>query len=143
MLKDLKIGLAPPQLPSGALNPEAPSTNFTLLLTHIAEHAGFYKLMLGPTGAGIFANHLRDQLKGFIASRWAQLTENQTLEPLMPTDLILDFYASAYVGAIAWWINQSSPTPVDEMVRHLTLLTTSTSYTALGIKRFDQDETPI
>lgn len=132
VLEDIDARLSQPISDSGQLNHEAPRTNLRLMLTHIRHHAAFYKVMLGQNIAGIFGNRLRDYLRDVVANRWRVLEKQHMIKATMPLDLILDFYASGYIGAISWWVSQDCPGTIEQMVENLMLLTTSTSDDALG-----------
>ncbi|MEO0562098.1 MAG: TetR/AcrR family transcriptional regulator [Chloroflexota bacterium] len=134
VLATLKAQLAPPVSVDGTVNHAAPLTNLHLMLTHVKAHAAFYRTMLGQTVPGTFDNHLRDHLRKVAAGRWRALEEQGLIQATMPIDLILDFYASAYVGAVSWWVHQGCPGTVEQMVQNLMQLTASASYSTLGVQ---------
>lgn len=134
----LKARVQSPTVASGAVNHRAPAANLELLLVHVAEHADFYRVMLGMKGSAAFTNRLRDYLITITRTRWNHIGVRNVLNPGMPPDLVLQFIASAYIGVIAWWVaNGCNGTP-SRIADHMHTLTQHGPYPALGLTPPDE-----
>jgi hypothetical protein len=92
-----------------------------ILLKHIQPFADFYRVMLGPKGDPLFAQHLRQNTeKRFRSSSTKVPTELGPDEP--PVDLRLSCIAYAGLGAITWWLEQKqscSPEQLTDWLRQI------------------------
>lgn len=132
-LEDLKSQTHPPLAASGEMNHTALGTNLVTMLVHVAENAAFYRVMLGKDGVGTFVSRLRDYLRQVAAERWQILATSNVSQPVMPTEVVLNFIASAYIGVIVWWVDHRCPGTPTEMADHLLVLTIEGPCGALGI----------
>jgi len=133
----LQSQLRPPLSKSGEMDHDAPAANLEALLTHVAEYADFYRLMLGRAETAVFSDRIREYMRQVTSDRMQLMMDRNTIQPVVPVELILDFFASAYVGAVTWWVRQGCPGTIQEMVDYLLILTTSATYPALGLQISD------
>lgn len=122
----------PPHAETGDLDYGALAANFEAMLTHVAENADFYRVMLGKDGANAFVSRLREVLRTVAAQRWQMIAAN-AVPPAMPPEMILDFIASAYIGVIAWWVEHDCLGNPAEVAAHLLTLTVQGPYQAFGL----------
>ncbi|NDJ59860.1 MAG: TetR/AcrR family transcriptional regulator [Chloroflexi bacterium] len=132
--EELKARMRPPESDGGALDHGAPLANSEAMLAHVAENADFYRVMLSEDGAGTFVSRLRTYLRESSAERWQVVATYAAADPLMPPDLILHFVASAYIGAIVWWVAHDCPGSAAQMASHLFTLTMQGPYRAFGLQ---------
>lgn len=111
-----------------------PPVGLVQLLEHIASHARFYRIMLGKGGSSAFSSYLRDYFARIIRQRIEALTQ-PTSPPQMPLDLMVQFYASAYLGSIVWWLEQHMPYTPEQLARWAMELLILGPHTLLGIQR--------
>ncbi|WLR51026.1 TetR/AcrR family transcriptional regulator [Bacillus tianshenii] len=105
---------------------------FERLFTYVAEHADFYKVMLGDRGIPAFRNKLllliRSNLNKVLAS--LEMTED-ALD--IPKDILLYYVSSANLGLLESWLKQDMPYSPTYMARQITRLTTLGPLKAAGI----------
>ncbi len=133
VLEDIKKQLQPSLIEAGVINMNAPTANLSLMLNHVLAHAKFYRVMLTHAETPSFTNHLHDILRQIIHDRLHTLEQQNTLKLQVPRNLIVDFYSSAYIGAISWWVKQNCEDTVDDVVSHLLILTRFGVYPALSL----------
>ena len=83
-----------------------PAASLTALFMHVADHAAFYRVMLG---VGLFSTRLQAALETLPVD---------TSSPA-PHDLFAGCRAGAILGALRWWLRQDSPPPPGEMAAYL------------------------
>lgn len=89
---------------------------------HAAEHAEFYKAMLGPHGSMNFLNSVRHYL--------AAVFRDEMLKPLLASDTVEDstldfvahFMAGAEIGVMCWWLEQDARPDAKKMAYMLHVL---------------------
>lgn len=85
------------------------------LFTHVAEHAPFYRAMMGPDGIPGF----RERVEAAVA---AQITARLPLNPgqqRVPVALAVRYLAAAQVGFIQWWLENEMSVAPDTAALHL------------------------
>lgn len=132
VFEELKAQTKPPNLTHSSERMQTPLTNLLMLFEHVKENADFYRVMLGRAGAGAFVVRLRQYFESEIEKRWHVLQPEADTPPL-PPNLNICFLASAYIGAIVWWLEQGcSPSPA-QMASYVLSLTLKGSYHAFGL----------
>ena len=88
-----------------------------LAFNHAAEHADLYRIILQGEGATKTATRLRqiisDGALEFIKTRM-EATQPGIL-PGVELHLIADYFASALLGFMTWWLEAGSPYPPEQM----------------------------
>lgn len=93
------------------------------LFEHVAYHKDFYRIMLGKDGMASFAAQIRSYIEQFVYQR-VEAKQAEIRHLHVPTNIYSRFMAAAYVGVIAWWLENDQPHPPDKMAEwlwHLTL----------------------
>jgi AcrR family transcriptional regulator len=111
---------------TGPSNPgEDPNPAVTAFFTHLAEHAGLYRSLLGPTGSARVIEHVRQRTTA--AARLSPLLpapddtaqRGETDAPDLSRDVPAAFVAGALLGVATDWLQRGCPrTP-----REITILT--------------------
>jgi len=104
---------------SGAIDVTLPAT---MLFDHAYRHQQIYRALCGRHGADVVQRHLRhligDVLRKHLRPR---LT---SAEPAVPAEVSAEFYTSATLGLLAWWIDHdfcNGPQWLTAMYRTLAL----------------------
>jgi AcrR family transcriptional regulator len=127
------IGSRKPPVLEHHLDPmQAPLQNLVMVFEHVAYNADFYRVMLGQAGAGAFTARLRRYLEQEIETRLRFLRQNAA-PPAVPVGLDICFIASAYLGAIVWWLEHGSVYTPEQMAAYLLTLTVKGPYAVLGL----------
>ena len=86
-------------------NAESPPASFIRQFEHIAEHARFYKVMLGPNGLPGFARRMEQAIRESLYHRSviAQPYDNHLQ---IPRELVIRYTTSAHLGIILYWLEQ-------------------------------------
>ncbi|MEK8127982.1 TetR/AcrR family transcriptional regulator C-terminal domain-containing protein [Paenibacillus filicis] len=87
---------------------DTPPASFIRQFEHIAAHAHFYKVMLGPRGVPGFSGRMERIIRDSLArrSRIAQPHEDQAV---MPRELVVRYVTSAHLGVVTHWLEEDMP----------------------------------
>lgn len=102
-------------------------------LKHIQQYADFYRVMLGKNGNPEFGQRLRDYVFRITSGRLESALGELPAGPV-PTDFVLGYIASAYVGVIQWWLENDMPYTPEEVAGYLVTLYASGVYHPLGLQ---------
>jgi AcrR family transcriptional regulator len=93
---------------------EVDSSMMVSLLEHIAEHAKFYKVVLGSRRIPVFTERLLNLLTTSIAARLGRMGSDSYISKAgIPMDFAVGYYSSALIGTIVVWLRNDMPyTPV-------------------------------
>lgn len=73
---------------------------------HIAEHADYYKVMLGANGVPGVAKQLQRIIEDVFYRKLVRMNEQTDRAPLeTPVEALSRFVASAHLGLIEWWLD--------------------------------------
>ena len=85
---------------------------------HVAEHADFYRTMLGEHGSTGFVVKLREFLAEVLRRQvLVPLIRAQGDDPRLPLDFMAHYLAGAQVGMMAWWLENDMPHSPEEMAQ--------------------------
>lgn len=89
----------------------------SLAFQHVAQNADLYRVLLRGEGSSSALQRLRRILRDAIESLIRHFTsrENQTLKPQVPMDVFLSSLAGAWIGLLAWWIEEGMPYTTEQM----------------------------
>jgi AcrR family transcriptional regulator len=94
------------QLLAGA-PPSQPAAPTVALFEHAYRNRRMYRALCGRTGGGIVMRHLHnliaDPLRASLEPRVAPARSG------IPADAMAEFYASALLGMLVWWVGQDFP----------------------------------
>lgn len=96
---------------------------FTRWFQHVAEHSELYVLMLGPDGMASFAAQVRRYLERLMTPLIQEglIGDSSGIPPVLRSR----FLASAFLGVIAWWLEQERRQSPEQMAAWLWSLTSS------------------
>jgi hypothetical protein len=101
-------------------------------LEHIERNRRFYQTMLGRNGMPGFADLLQQYLERNTRQQLAELAEQSITR--MPVALMARAVASATVGAVVWWLEQTPhPTPAQMAIWSVQIIGGGLGY-ALGLE---------
>jgi AcrR family transcriptional regulator len=119
--------------PGGQAADEAP-IGLVSMLEHIQEHADFYRVMLGKRGDPAFTqriqHYIEQRFRSILPSAEARIQLGS-----VPLDLCLSYVAHAGVGAIVWWLSDTSARSPRDVARWLNQLSMVNIALALGSKQ--------
>lgn len=84
-------------------------------LKHLEEHSFSYHTLLINKGAPTFRNQLLNVMK--VGMR--EQLELSGINRNMNKEILIQFWSSAIIGVIEWWIAQSMPYPAEEVTEQL------------------------
>jgi AcrR family transcriptional regulator len=120
LIGSLLAALAPARVKSS--DPaEDPDPALTAFFTHLGEHAGLYRSLLGPTGSARVIEHirLRTAAAAHLSGRLQaadDTPERETADPSdMPHNVPAAFVAGALLGVAADWLQRGCPRTPREM----------------------------
>jgi AcrR family transcriptional regulator len=101
--------------------PVSRNASFVQQFEHIAEHAHFYKVMLGEKGIPGFAKQMKRVIEEAFYQKLDYLSPNElTLD--MPRDILCRYVTSAHFGVIEHWLENDlaySPAYMSNLSREL------------------------
>lgn len=110
--------------------PDPPS--IAAIFDHIAEHADFYRAMLGEEGVPAFAARMRGYVEE-IGLKWFSVLQPDAEHMSVRPEIAINFLGSAYLGVIAWWLDNDMPYPSEFMADQLMRLTALGLHRSLGV----------
>jgi AcrR family transcriptional regulator len=95
---------------------EAPVRAHLLIFQHVAENANLYRLVL--RGQGTFK--VVERLRAVIISAFSEVAHTRLenglgLQLQVPLEVVANYYASALMGLIHWWLEKDMPYTPEEM----------------------------
>jgi AcrR family transcriptional regulator len=88
-----------------------------LAFHHAAEHADLYRIILSGEGATKASTRLRhiisDGALEFLSARLESLKPGK--KPAVELKLVSDYFASALLGFLTWWLEEGAPYDPDQM----------------------------
>lgn len=88
------------------------------VLKHVAQHADFYRLMIGKNGILLIENELQRVFEEF--SRQQLLMAGPPYLPeSIPLPIVCRSYAASFVGVLKWWLENDMPYPAEQMAAWL------------------------
>jgi AcrR family transcriptional regulator len=130
---ELIEGIVP--IPSGVFDPEHPeglTPDIERVFDHIGEYAGFYRALLGESGAPFVVARFREYIEG-LGMRWLQFLHPDQENASVPLEIVVNFIGSAYLGVIIWWLDNDMPYSSKYMADQLRRLTTQGAPRSLGL----------
>lgn len=120
MIEELLAGMQPGH--------EGMATSFE----HIAQHAAFYRAILGEQGSPAFVSRLSDFVASVVRERMLSQMTAPGETPRLPLDFMTHYLVGAYVGTATWWLNHDMPYSTQEMAQMINDLADKGLMWALG-----------
>jgi AcrR family transcriptional regulator len=99
---------------------------------HFAEHADFYRSLLGSQGVLAFTTRIRDYIEE-VGRKWLDAPTSST-ESMVHREIAINYLASAYLGVLTWWLEHDMPYTSEEMAMQLMHLTAAGLHRSLGMQ---------
>ncbi len=122
--------LMPPD--ASALPARLAPPSIVRVFDHVAEHAEFYRVILGEEAVPSFVSRIREYIAQ-IAQRWITLLRHGSDDSSVPTAIAVNFISAAYIGVIVWWLQNGMPHSSEYMATQLMRLTVQGMDHALGM----------
>ncbi|MFD2215801.1 TetR/AcrR family transcriptional regulator [Metabacillus endolithicus] len=85
---------------------------------NIKKNRDFYQVMFGPNGVQEFTAKIEKHIYHKFQQKFHEIVENvESLE--VPSDFLLNFISSAYIGVTKWWVKENMHYSTDYMATHL------------------------
>jgi len=99
---------------------------------HIAQHAAFYRAILGEQGSPAFVSRLTDFVADVVRERMLSQMAIPGKDPRLPLDFMTHYLVGAYVGVATWWLNKDMPYSPAQMAQMINDLADKGLMWALG-----------
>jgi AcrR family transcriptional regulator len=99
---------------------------------HFADHADFYRSLLGSQGVLAFTIRIRDYIAD-VGRKWLDVPGPGS-DSMVHKEIAINYLASAYLGVITWWLEHNMPYTSEEMAMHLMHLTAAGLHPSLGMQ---------
>jgi AcrR family transcriptional regulator len=111
--------------------PDDPAHPVSVVFRHAYDHRLIYRALCGRAGGNVIDGHLRamfgtllgDHLRPHLAAAGSSL----------PPTIVAEFYASALIGVLTWWVNDDFPYPPDEVAAAYGALAAPGIVAAIGV----------
>ncbi len=113
------IGLA--QDESGQMSFEAAVRPIVAVFQHVAQHASFYRIMMGAEGVPSFIASVRDYMSD-ITLQWLRSLQPNTQQSTVPLEIVASSLSWSMLGVILWWLEHDMPHPPEYMATQFRLL---------------------
>jgi AcrR family transcriptional regulator len=133
VLDELTASNPPLVSESGVLSVDETHITIEREFKHVAKNLSFYRAMLGENGVWGFAHKLQNYIYELTRHRLISVLGELPTGPV-PTEIVLAYIATAYVGIIQWWVEQDMPYSTGEMADKLVQLYALGIYQALGLE---------
>lgn len=110
-------------------SPYAVVPDLAKVFDHFAEHADFYRSLLGNQGVLAFTVRIRDYIEE-VGRKWLDIPG---AEGVVNRDIAINYLASAYLGVVTWWLEHDMPYTSEEMAMQLMHLTAGGLHRSLGM----------
>jgi AcrR family transcriptional regulator len=117
------------------VEPPDPGQPSIVVFTHAYQHRRVYQALFGRRGGTIAYGHLHALIAGAVRAHLApHLTAAGS--PI-PPDAAAEFYTSALLGILTWWINQDFPHGPDHIARTYGAMANPGILAAIGRRQQD------
>lgn len=117
----------------GQLVFEGPQRPIKRVFEHVAQHAPFYRVMMGAEGVPSFIAGVRDYIAE-ITRQWLTMLQPAPEKSLVPLDIVANSLSWSLLGVLLWWLEHDMPHPPEFMAEQFRLLMTSDLRQVLGLK---------
>jgi AcrR family transcriptional regulator len=128
----LNVRNSPPPQDLETYSLAQPTTLVLELLQHVADHAGFYRGILGPCGSREIRADVQTYVQGLISQRIRAAVPDTAATPV-PVDVVAAYTAAAGLGAIVWWLDAGTPSTPGQFAEWLLRLISLGTHQALGL----------
>lgn len=128
IIDDLLEIIAPPDIPTSQRDYQATIRD---MVTHAAEHADLYRIILRGSGAAHVERRLREIAMNLAHEFVSDLLGDRP-SPIS-LDLVANFYARSVLGTIEWWLDQGMPHPPEYVAEAINALCLETIFRTLDI----------
>jgi AcrR family transcriptional regulator len=114
----------------------------SLAFQHVEQNADLYRILLRGEGSYNSLQRLRQILRDAIESLIQHFTarQDQVLRPLVPLDVFLSSLAGAWIGLLAWWIEEDMPYSSEQMAVMYQRMFMRSTLEVLGLLDLEEDQ---
>ncbi|HZD98370.1 MAG TPA: TetR/AcrR family transcriptional regulator [Micromonosporaceae bacterium] len=117
--------------------PDDPAHPVSVVFQHAYDHRPIYRALCGRQGGNVVDGHLRsmfgallgDHLRPHLAAAGSSL----------PPAIVAEFYASALIGVLTWWVNEDFPHSPNEVAAAYGALAAPGIMAAIGAEAPDKN----
>ncbi len=113
---------------------EGPRRPIMKVFQHVAQHARFYRVMLGAEGVSAFVAGVREYMAE-ITLHWLSLLQPQPEKSAVPLEIVANSLSWSLLGVLIWWLDHDMPHSPDYMAEQFRLLIMSDLSEVLGVRR--------
>ena len=128
----LSLRNSPPPQDPATYSLAQPTAVLRELLQHVAEHAGFYRGILGPSGSHEIRADVQTYVQGLVSQRIRTAVPDPTTTPV-PVDVVAAYTAAAGLGSIVWWLDAGTPSSPEQFAGWLARLISLGAHRNLGL----------
>lgn len=103
------------------------------VFNHVAQHAQFYRVMMGAAGAPAFIVGVRDYIAE-ITLQWLTVLQPDPQQSTVPLDIVANSLSWSLLGVLIWWLEHDLPQPPEYMAEQFRRLMTLGVPQVLGLE---------
>ncbi len=112
---------------------EGPQRPIKRVFAHVAQHAPFYRVMMGAAGVPAFIAGVRDYIAE-ITLQWLSALQPTPEKSAVPLEIVANSLSWSLLGVLIWWLEHDMPHSPDYMAEQFRLLITSDLRQVLGLR---------
>ena len=132
-LDDLVADIGPPTTDEGQLIVDGALRPILMVFKHVAQHADFYRVMLGADGVPSFVARVRDYISE-ITLKWLSFMQPDPDQATVPLEIVASYLSWAYLGVIVWGLENDMPETPERMADQVRRLMTLGMQQVLGLE---------
>lgn len=106
--------------------------SIALIFRQISHHSDFFRILLNEESAPMFNTLVRRYITD-VCLKWVLALQPDDTRVLVDPEIAINFLGSAYLGVVAWWLQDDMKQSPEEMAGHLMNLTVMGLIRSLGI----------
>jgi AcrR family transcriptional regulator len=122
-----------PSAASGQLVFDGSLRSIVGVFNHVAQHARFYKVMMGAEGVPSFIAGVRDYMVE-ITLKWLTMLQPEPHQSTVPLDIVANSLSWSLLGVLIWWLEHDLPQPPEYMAEQFHRLMTLGVPQVLGLE---------
>jgi AcrR family transcriptional regulator len=131
-IDELMAGIGPAEA-DGQLAFDGSLRSIMGVFNHVAQHARFYKVMMGAEGVPSFIAGVRDYMVE-ITLKWLTVLQPDPQQSTVPLDIVANSLSWSLLGVLIWWLEHDLPQPPEYMAEQFHRLMTLGVSQVLGLE---------
>ena len=112
---------------------DGPQRPIKRVFEHVAQHAPFYRVMMGAAGVPAFIAGVRGYIAE-ITQQWLMMLQPVPENSVVPLEIVANSLSWSLLGVLIWWLEHDLPHSPDFMAEQFRMIITSDLRQVLGLE---------